>query len=54
MYSTTTRAQDSKQFEMLLKSADFELVDWYDQWEHAVDVGKYVAGYHILMAMKLK
>tara|TARA_B100001971_G_C18204324_1_gene546595 strand:- start:443 stop:1195 length:753 start_codon:yes stop_codon:yes gene_type:complete len=54
MYRTTTRAQDSKQFELLLKLADFELVDWYDRWGHAVDVGKYVAGYHILVAAKLK
>ena len=51
-YHTTTKAQDKRQFKMLLKSADFKLVDWYDRWDHRVDVGKYVAGYHVLVAAK--
>ena len=41
-----------RQFEILLKSADFKLVDWYDRMGHKVDVGRYVADYHILVAAK--
>ena len=42
-----------RQFEILLKSADFKIVDWYDRGGgHKVDVGRYVADYHILVAAK--